>query len=204
MITGARAKGFQLLGQDAGVLIEDFKKIYDGSGVTYNSLLASIVNEMDGNNCLGITRGGNHFISEAQMRQIDFDGSRVRFKGDSVKDAVQPRIETKLLEFSTENLRRVMPSSDVTTTAGKTVIRERLRVDAGDYMESLTWVRERSDGALLLFTLFNPINVGSVDVTGTDKNEGELGVTFTAFNDNFQDLAYAPYELVIFEKPVGP
>lgn len=199
-ITGARAKGFQKLGMDSGTLIEDFKDIYDAEDMTYDKLIDAIVEEMDSENCLGITRGGNHFVSEAEMRQIDFDGSRVRFVGDSVKDTVQPSIETTLLEFNLENLRRVMPSSDVTTVAGKTVVRERLRIDSSDYMKSLTWVRERSDGAILLFTLYNPMNTGSVDVTGEDKNEGEMSVTFTGFNNDFADMDYAPYELVIFEK----
>lgn len=203
MITGARAKGFQRLAQDAGALIENFKDIYDAI-TDYDALLEAIITELDSKNCLGVTRGGNHFISEAEMRQIDFDGSRVRFKGDSVKDTVQPRIETTLLEYSLENLRRVMPSSDVTTEGGKTVIRERLRIDQADYMTSLTWVRERSDGAIMLFTLFNPMNTGSVDVTGTDKSEGELPVTFTGFNDDFKDMDYAPYELVIFEEITTP
>ena len=201
MITGARASGFQKLGMDAGVLIEDFKATYD-TLTTYDDVLQAIVTAMDTQDCLGITRGGNHFISEAEMRQIDFDGSRVRFKGDSVKDTVQPRLETTLLEFSEENLRRIMPSSDVAVSGGKTVVRERLRIDSSDYMTSLTWARERSDGALILFTLDNPMNTGSVDVTGTDKNEGEMPVVFTGFNDNFQDLDYAPYEIAIFTKVI--
>lgn len=202
-ITGARAKGFQKLGMDSGTLIEDFKDIYD-SITDYDDLLDKIIEEMDSDNCLGITRGGNHFISEAEMRQIDFDGSRVRFVGDSVKDTVQPRIETTLLEFNLENLRRIMPSSDVTTVAGKTVIRERLRIDQEDYMKSLTWVRERSDGAIILFTLHNPMNTGSVDITGADKSEGEMSVTFTGFNNDFADMDYAPYELVLFTKEETP
>ena len=198
MITGARAKGFGVLAKDSGTLIEDFKDVYD-TITEHDDLVTAIVTAMDGEECLGITRGGNHFISEAEMRQIDFDGSRVRFKGDSVKDTVQPRIETTLLEFNLTNLRRIMPSSNVTTVGGKTIIRERLRIDSGDYMKSLTWVRERSDGAIILFTLYNPMNTGSVDITGTDKNEGEMSVTFTGFNDDFQDMDYAPYELVIYE-----
>lgn len=200
MITGARASGFQKLGEDSGTLIEDFKDIYDMTE-DYNDILDAIIVEMDSPNCLGITRGGNHFISEAEMRQIEFDGSRVRFVGDSKKDTVAPRIETTLLEFTLENLRRVMPSSLVTKTGIKTVIRERLSIQDSDYMKSLTWVRERSDGALIFFTIFNPLNEGSVDVTGADKNEGEMAVTFTAFNNDFADLAFAPYELVIIEKP---
>jgi hypothetical protein len=198
MITGARASGFQKLGLDAGVLIEDFKTLYD-TAQDHSALIDSLVTAMDSSDCLGITRGGNHFVSEADQRQIDFDGSRVRFKGDFVKDTVQPRIETTLLEFSLENLRRIMPSSNVTTVGGKTVVRERLRIESGDYMKSLSWVRERSDGAIVIFTLFNPMNTGSVDITGTDKNEGEMKVTFTGFNDDFKDMVFAPYEMVIFE-----
>lgn len=198
MITGARASGFQKLGVDSGTLIENFKETYDDID-DYNDILDAIIIAIDTPDCIGITRGGNHFISEAEMRQIDFDGSRVRFVGDSKKDSVAPRIETTMLEFTLENLRRVMPSSLVTTVGSKTTIRERLSIQDTDYMKSLTWVRERADGAIILFTIFNPLNEGSVDVTGEDKNEGELAVTFTAFNKNFADLNYAPYELVIYE-----
>lgn len=85
MITGARSRGFQEIGIDAGVLIENFKDIYDNQNATHDSLIDALVAEMDSDNCLGITRGGNHFVSEAEMRQIEFDGSRVRFKGDAIK-----------------------------------------------------------------------------------------------------------------------
>ena len=199
MLTGARAKGFQKLGLDTGVLIENFKDIYDNTSASYDNLLDSLITEMDSDNCLGITRGGNHFVSEAEMRQIEFDGQRVRFKGDAIKGSANPTIQTTLLEFSLTNLRRIMPSSDVTKIGGKIVVRERLRIDESDYMKSLTWARERSDGALLFFTLFNPLNIGSVDVPGEDNNEAALPVTFTGFNNDFEDRAYAPYELVIFE-----
>jgi len=199
MLTGARALGFQTLALDSGCLIEDFQEKYN-TITEFSALITAITTAMDSPDCLGITRGGNSFTSESEPRQVEFDGSRVRFKGDFVKDSAQPRIETTLLEFSTENLRRVMPSSEVTKTGIKTSIRERLRVDTEDYMKSLSWVRERSDGAIIIFTLYNPLNIGSVSVTGTDKNEGELAVTFTGFCDDFQDMDYAPYEMVIFAK----
>jgi len=198
MITGARSRGFQEIGIDSGALIENFKDIYDAPDATYESLLDSIITELDSDNCLGITRGGSHFVSEAEMRQIEFDGQRVRFKGDAIKGGANPTIETTLLEFSIANLKRIIPSSDIATVGGKTVIRERLRVDNDDYMKSLTWVRERKDGALLLVTLFNPLNIGNVDIPGEDNNEAAIPVTFTGFNDNFTDLAHAPYEIVIF------
>ena len=199
MLTGARSGGFKKLGLDAGVLIENFKNIYDAPTATYDNLLDSLIIEMDSDNCLGITRGGNHFVSEAEMRQIEFDGQRVRFRGDAIKGSANPTLTTTLLEYSLTNLRRIIPSSEVTKVGGKTVLRERLRIHDTDYMKSLTWARERSDGALLFFTLFNPLNIGNVDVPGEDNNETAMPVIFTGFNDDFQDLKYAPYEMVIFE-----
>ena len=200
MITGARAQGFNRLGKDAGALIENFKVQYDAIN-TLGDLLTALIDELDGPNCLGLTRGGNHFISETAQRQVEYDGSRVRFKGDSVKDMVQPRIETTLLEISLENLRRVIPSSDVTTTGEKTVIRERTRIDMADYMESLSWVRETSDGGIIIVTLYNPLITSNVDITGVDKSEGEMAATFMGFNDDFQDMDYAPYEIVEYKVP---
>lgn len=198
MITGARSRGFREIGIDAGALIENFKDIYDLPTATHDSIIDSLVTELDSDNCLGITRGGNHFVSEAEMRQIEFDGQRVRFKGDAIKGGANPTIETTLLEFSLPNLRRIIPSSEVTTVGGKTVIRERLRIDDDDYMKSLSWVRERKDGSIIIVTLFNPMNVGNVDIPGEDNNEAAIPVTFTGFNDDFADLANAPYEIVIF------
>ena len=96
-------------------------------------------------------------------------------------------------------MKRIIPSGDITTIGGKTVIRERLRVDNDDYMKSLTWVRERKDGSLIFVTLFNPLNIGNVDIPGEDNNEAAIPVTFTGFNDNFADLANAPYEIVIWQ-----
>ena len=197
MITGARASGFQLLAKDAGVLIENFKDIYDGIDDT-DELIDALIAEMDSENSVGTTRGGNHFVSEAEMRQVEFDGQRVRFKGDAIKGGANPTITTTLLEYSLKNLNRIMPSSDVTVRGGKTVIRERLRIQEGDYMKSLSWVRERADGAVIITTLFNPMNIGNVDVPGEDDNEAAMPVTFTGFNDDFADLAYAPYEIVIY------
>ena len=198
MITGARSRGFREIGIDAGALIEDFKDIYDLPDRAHDSIIDSLVAELDSDNCLGITRGGSHFVSEAEMRQIEFDGQRVRFKGDAIKGGANPTIETTLLEFSLANLKRIIPSSDVVTVGGKTVIRERLRIDDSDYMKSLSWVRERKDGSVIIVTLFNPMNVGNVDIPGEDNNEAAIPVTFTGFNDDFADLANAPYEIVIF------
>lgn len=197
MITGATAQGFEHLLLDSGALIENFKAKYD-TITTFNALIDAYLTALYTTDCLGLSRGGNHFISEGEPRQVEFDGSRVRFKGDFVKDAAHPRIETTLLEFTPENLKRIIPASDITSAGAKTVLRERLRIKDADYMKSLTWIRELKNGSISLFTLFNPMNTANVDITGPDKNEGEMSVVFEGFNDNFQDLEYAPYEILIF------
>jgi len=200
MITGARSRGFSQIGIDAGAMIENFKDVYDTFDHLTDEFVDRLVAEMDSDNCLGITRGGNHFVSEAEMRQIEFDGQRVRFKGDAIKGGANPTIETTLLEFSLANLKRIIPSSDVVTIGGKTVIRERLRIEDEDYMKALSWVRDRKDGTIIIVTLFNPMNINDVDIPGEDNDEAAIPVTFTGFNDDFADLAYAPYEIVLLAK----
>jgi len=197
--TGARASGFRLLGLDSVVLIEGFYDILNDEGLTFDGMLDALVMEMDSPRSIGLTRGGNHFVSEAEERQVEFDGNRVRFVGDSIKGGATPTISTTLLEYSTANLQRIIPANQVTTVGRRTKIRERLRVRREDYMKSLTWVRERADGAFIFVTLYNPMNIGNVDIPGDDNNEAAIPVTFTGFNDNFQDLAFAPYEIEIWE-----
>jgi hypothetical protein len=198
MITGARSKDFWDMAKDSGTLIENFKEKYD-TVQTLDDILDAYLLALDSPDCLGTTRGGNHFTSEAETRQREFDGSRMRFVGDFVKDAVNPQIETTLLAFNIDNLKRVIPSNETVTTGEKTVIREFMNVCKQDYRPSLSWVRELTGNGILIFTIFNYINIAAVDITGEDKNEGEMACTFIGNNDDMFDMHYAPYEIVIYQ-----
>lgn len=206
MLAGVTAQSFRNLKLDAGVLIEDFD--YLGTE-DLNEILAKVIAAIDTNKCLGATRGGSTFVSESETRQIEFDGQSVRFKGDLIKDSVSARIETNLLEFSPENIKRIIPtaSMEIDETNNIVKFRERIKINIDtDYMKKLTLIADRSDGGIILFTLFNPMNTEGMNLSGEDKNEGEIPVVFEGFNDSFDDRDNAPYELIMWlnPKPTAP
>lgn len=201
MLAGVTAASFRNLKLNMGVLIEDLE--YTGEE-TLAEIITIVDTAIKTPKCLGATRGGSTFVSEADTRQIEFDGQRVRFKGDLIKDSVMARIETTLLEFTAENLRRIIPTADIVSddTNNTVKFRERIQVNIDtDYMRKLSLVTDRSDGGIIIFTLFNPMNTEGVNISGEDKNEGEIPVVFEGFNNDFADRNFAPYEVIMWTKP---
>ena len=190
--------------KDSGVLLEGFKAKYD-TITGYDELVTAWLEEMDTPNYLGITRGGTNSTLEDETRVVVYDGQRVRSIGDFSKDSANPQITTTLLMHTVENLRRVMPMSDVIVDNEKITIKPRLGTPRPeDYMESLSWVREMVNGDIKIVTLPNAINMGSYAQTGADKNESEIAVTFIGNARTWDDTEFAPYEEVIFKQAVTP
>jgi len=189
--------------KDSGVLLENFKEIYDNI-TDYDALVTAWIAAMDTEDYLGITRGGTNTSLENESRIVEYDGRRVRSVGDFVVDSANPQISTTLLMHSVENLRRVMPMSDVSEEAGgKVTIKPRLGSPRPeDYMKSLSWVREMVNGDIKIVTIPYAINTENYSQTGTDKNESEIPVTFAGNARTWDDTEYAPYEEVIFARVV--
>ena len=198
MLTGTTSDSYRNLKLNAGVLIEDLE--YTGAE-TLQEIKALIRAAIPTNKCLGATRGGSTFVSEAETRTIELDGQRVSFKGSTVKDSVTAQIETTLMEFTEDNLRRIFPTSEIEKNeeTGMVKLRERIPINLEtDYMKKLSLVTNRNDGGIIIFTLFNPMNTEGANISGEDKNEGEIPLTFVAYNDNFEDSEYAPYEMMMW------
>ena len=192
----------EFLVKDSGVLIANFKAKYDAI-VDLDGLIDAILEEMDTENYLGITRGGVTFGMEAEARIVEYDGRRVRSVGDFSIDSATPTISTNLLVHSIPNLQRVQPMSDTTeaTTANtaKTTMRSRLGSPRPtDYEESISWIREDVGGGIKIQTVFNAINVSTAAETGADKSESELPVEFIGTAKTFSDTSHAPHETVIY------
>ena len=189
--------------KDSGVLLENFKARYDAIE-DYDGILTAWAEEMDTDNYLGITRGGTNSNLENESRIVEYDGRRVRSVGDFSVDSANPQISTTLLMHTVENLRRVMPMSDVTEEGNKITLRPRLGTPRReDYMDSLSWVREMTNGDIKIVTLPIAINMGAYTQTGADRNESEIPVTFIGNAQSWDDTEYAPYEEVIFKRDVA-
>lgn len=193
------------LTKDSGVLLENFKGKYDAA-TSYEDMVAAFVAAMDTEDYLGITRGGSSFSNENETRIVEYDGRRVRFVGDFSIDGATPQIETTLLVHSVENMRRVFPMADITEENGKYTLRPRLGSPRpGDYMDSISWVREQVNGDIEIVTLFNAINTANASETGADKSESEMAVTFVGNASGFEDTQYAPMEKIIWRQEApGP
>jgi hypothetical protein len=191
-----------MLVKDSGVLLENFKEIYD-EAKDYNEFIDKFIKAMDSEDYLGITRGGNTVDFENETRIIEYDGRRVRSVGDFVVDSATPQINTTLLVQSETNLRRAIPMSDVThdTETGAVTLRPRLgSPQESDYMDSLSLVKEMVNGDIQVTTLFKAINTAAVSFTGNDKSESEIACTFTGNARDYKDTRYAPVEIITWKR----
>jgi hypothetical protein len=199
----AAARPYPQMGKmvkDSGILLEGI----------YTDLLAAadidtavdvILTALETPAYLGITRGGTSYSLENESRIVEYDGRRVRSVGDFSVDGATPQITTNLLLQSVDNMRRVIPMSDVVTVSGRVELRPRLgSPKPEDYMSDLCWVRDFTDGSLKVEVLFNAINTGTHSQTGADRSESEMSVTFIGTAATFADTEYAPTRIIMWER----
>lgn len=190
--------------KDSGVLLEGFYQDVIGAE-SYDDLIDKFLTAMDTPAYLGITRGGNAFSMENETRIVEYDGRRVRSKGDFAVDSASPQITTTLLVHDDTNLRRVYAMSDVQKLpSGANKIKPRLgSPQDSDYMDDVCWVREMTNGDIKINVLFNAINTANPSETGADKSESEMPCIFMANAEKWEDTEYAPCEIITFPREQG-
>lgn len=201
MITGLRPETFKNLQLNAGAFLIGF----DYSSITDADALETAVLEAmeEGTGILGATRGGGTFTCTPEVRNIEADGKRYEFVGSTVFDSWTVTMTGTLLEVNAENFARVLSAADVTTNGQKKTIKIRTDIDTTkDYIKSLVWVGDTSEG-MVLISLKNALNTTGANFTFADKGEGTLPFEFHAHQDSVTDMEYAPCEIVFFDKPAA-
>ena len=194
MTTPLRGGTFRKLILNAGAFVIGFDDSEYTTAAALKTALASFLNDPE--KCLGATRGGGTFTVTRDMRQVEADGVRYRFVGDS-SDAY---LSTTLIELgSAASMKRAMATADVTTTGLKSVLKMRTRIQDADYIKNLCWVGDIADGGFVIIKLANALNTTDLTVTFTDKGEATLPVEFHAYQDTVEDYDYAPYEIVYID-----
>lgn len=198
MLTGLNADTFQHLQLNAGAFFVNF----DYSNIAdYNAMKTAIVEALkDKSKTLGATRGGGTFECTPEARNIEADGKRYEFIGSTVFDSWTVRMTGTLLEIREDNLRRVLSAADTEGDDAKKVIKVRTDIRPSDYIQSLVWVSDMSDGGIMLIALKNALNTTGATMTFADKGEGTLPFEFHAHQDNVDDYDIAPVEIVIYKK----
>ena len=195
MTTPLRSGTFKKLILNAGALLHNFDPSSYATVETLKAALATALADPTKN--LGATRGGGTFNVAREMRQVEADGVRYRFVGDTFVDSADAYIATTLLELgSPEVMQRSLGTATVTTSGAKTLMKMRTRIADEDYLQNLCWVGDIADGGLAVIHLLNAINTTDLTITFTDKGEATLPVEFHAFQSTVEDYDYAPFELI--------
>lgn len=153
----------------------------------------------DDTKTLGATRGGGTFECTPEVRNIEADGKRYEFVGSTVFDSWTVRMTGTLMEVTPNNFKRVLSAADVATDGAKKTVTVRTDVTPADYLKSLVWVGDTSEGFVLI-ALKNALNTTGANLTFTDKGEGTLPFEFHAHQDNVEDSETAPFEIVYFDR----
>lgn len=198
MVTPTRNETFQHLQLNAGAFLVGFDySTYSDSEALRTALKAALKDETK---LLGSTRGGGSFTVTSEIREPDVDGKRYRFKGGAFVDSVDAQLSGTLVEIMPSVFAKILATGDLATSGNKKTITMHTAIKETDYIESLVWVGDMSDGGLVLIALKNALNNNGMTLTFTDKGEGTLPFEFHAYQDSVEDYDTAPFEVIFLSK----
>lgn len=198
MITPCRTETFQNLQLNAGAFLIGFDYSEYVDATAMRTALATAL--QDSSKLLGATRGGGTFVVTSEIREPDVDGKRYRFKGGAFVDSVDAQLSGTLVEIRPEIFARVLATGESTTSGKKTTVKMHTAIQNTDYIDSLVWVGDMSDGGLVLIALKNALNNNGMTLTFSDKGEGTIPFEFHAYQNTVEDYDYAPFEVIFLDK----
>lgn len=198
MITPCRTETFQNLQLNAGAFLIGFDYSEYTDATAMRTALATAL--QDSSKLLGATRGGGTFVVTSEIREPDVDGKRYRFKGGAFVDSVDAQLSGTLVEIRPEVFARVLATGESTTSGKKTTVKMHTAIQNTDYIDSLVWVGDMSDGGLVLIALKNALNNNGMTLTFSDKGEGTIPFEFHAYQNTVEDYDYAPFEVIFLDK----
>ena len=200
MTTNLTAAGFKKLLLNAGAFVAGFDP---SSYTSVSELKAALATALaDNTKNLGMTRGGGTFTVTREMRQVEADGIRYRFVGDTFVDSADAYLSTTLLcNGDPAVIKNVLGTVTVTNVTGGKKMQLKTRIEEGDYLQDLCWVGDIADGGLTVIHLDNAFNTSDFTMTITDKGEVTVPVEFHAFQSDVEDYDYAPFEIIFLDTP---
>ena len=198
MTSPIRPEAFENLQLNAGIFLVNFDHSAIADVAALKTAIASAV--QDGDNILGVTRGGGSFTVTKEIRTPEVDGTRYPFKGQDFIDSADAYLSGTLLEVNPENFKRLLSTGEVNKSGSKTTVRMHTAVNTEtDYLDSLVWVGDIADGRLVMIELDNAFNTQDFAFTFTDKNEGTMTFEFHARQEEVNDYDYAPFRVIFFD-----
>jgi len=197
MVTPCRTETFQNLQLNAGAFLIGFDYSTYNDATALRTALSTAL--QDSTKLLGATRGGGTFVVTSEIREPDVDGKRYRYKGGAFVDSVDAQLTGTLVEIRPEIFAKVLATGESTTSGKVTTIKMHTAIQDTDYINSLVWIGDMSDGGLVLIALKNALNNNGMTLTFTDKGEGTIPFEFHAYQSAVEDYDYAPFEVVFLD-----
>lgn len=193
-----RKAAFDNLQLNAGIFVKNFDMTAITDAAALKTAVAAAVTA--GTNLLGVTRGGGTFNVTREMREPEVDGRRYSFVGGRFVDSTDAYLSTTLLETNPDNFVIGLGSASKTTSGKVTTVTMHTAIEDNDYLTSLTWIGDLSDGRIVAITLYNALNTSDFTFTFTDKGEGTYTVEFHAHQAEVDDYDQAPFDVKFFDK----
>ncbi len=198
MTTNLTAAGYKKLILNAGAFVAGFDPSTYATVADLKTALATAL--ADNTKNLGMTRGDSSFNVTREMRQVEANGVRYRFVGDTFVDSSDAYLSTTLIQVGEpEVLKNALGTVTVTTSGDKTTLKMKTRIEEGDYLNHLCWVGDVADGGFAIIHLLHAFNTADLNMSITDKGEVSLPVEFHAFQGSVEDYDYAPFEIIFLD-----
>jgi len=197
--TPLRKETYKSLQLNAGVMLVGLDlDDYDNAAALKAALATEI---QDGTNLMGATRGGGTFNITRDIRQVEADGVRSAFVGSEIVDSADAYLSTTILEITPEHVQKILGNADIDRTKpGHVVMTIRMAIDDADYLPSIVWVGDTSEGFMAI-ELLNAFNTADFAFTFADKNEGTASVEFHAHQEDVSSNDTIPCKLHWFSDP---
>lgn len=165
--------------------------IVDAGAVYLNVEFDDSTGEFTGD-LLGATSGGNEFVVNQEVREIEVDGLKGRGKGLQAVTFMNPDLTVNLKELSAKNLATIIAGGEVREgNEFYDVLTSKGKIEDSDYIDSVALVGNvtGSDKPIVI-VLYNVLSIEGLEMSFEDDNEVVVPVTFGGHYDETQEVPY--------------
>ena len=199
--TPLRKETYKSLQLNAGVMLVDFDLSTYNTATALKAALKTAI--QGGTKLLGATRGGGTFNITRDIRQVEADGVRSAFVGSEIVDSADAALSTTILEITPAHIKTILGNADIDDTmANHVIVTIRMAIDDEDYLPSVVWVGDTSEGFMAI-ELLNAFNTADFNFTFSDKNEGTANVEFHAHQEDVSTNDTIPCKLHWLSDPAS-
>lgn len=153
------------------------KFIIDAGAVYLNTTFTA--GAFTGGTLLGATSGGNEFVIQQEMRQIQVDGAKGRTKGLQVVTFQNPVLTVNMKEMTAQNLAKAITGSELNTSdATYDIITSNGQIELEDYIQNVTLVGRLTSGEQVVIVVENVLQIEGLEMKFEDNNEVVIPVAF--------------------------